>query len=83
MTALAPEGWRPVPVGELDRLERRLRWRRWMWNVVTALTVAVALGAGGFGSAQAISLVKQWTGSSPSNGSYCPPGGTVEPCTSK
>jgi hypothetical protein len=83
MTALPPQGWRPVPAGELDRLEGRLRWRRWMWNLITALAVTVAVGAVGLGTSQAISLLNQWTGPSQSKGSCCQPGGTAEPCSSK
>jgi hypothetical protein len=80
MTALPPDGWKRVPPGELDRLEGRLRWRRWFRNLTRAAIVAVLLGAGGFGAVQAVDIVIQWTSPTVQPAPLRHPGGD---CTAK
>jgi hypothetical protein len=82
MTAIPSEGWQRLPPGELDRLEGRLRWRRWVRYLVTAAAIAVVVAAAGLGAVQAITLVSGW------NGSVTPPcsppaTNTGDGCTSK
>ena len=47
MTALAPQDWRPIPPGELDRLEGRLRWRRVILPAICPAYVTGGITAAG------------------------------------
>ena len=66
MTALPPDKWQPLPPGELDRLQLRLRWRRWLRNAATIAVVTGGLAVGGWGDFQGMSLLLENKGPSTS-----------------
>jgi negative regulator of sigma E activity len=84
MTAFAPEDWQRVPPGELDRLESRLRRRRWLRNVTTAAIVVVVLAAAAFGTVQGVAaLARQTAPAAPPTGTPCHSGDRGDTCTPK
>lgn len=85
MAQFAMEDWQRVPLGELTLLQGRLRWRRRLQQLTTAVVAAVALGAVAV-AVQAVTGNSSWNYSStyqnqgtgaPSCGSGCNKG--VEP----
>src|SRR5262245_22061222 len=74
MTRLQADGWKPVTAGELDRLQARLRWRRWLRHAVTAAVVTVVTAAAGLGAVRTVNVV--WAMVAPpgrSGPGCCPP----------
>jgi hypothetical protein len=45
MTTIPPNGWQRLERGEFDRLQLRLRWRRWLGNATTAALAVVTAAA--------------------------------------
>jgi hypothetical protein len=84
MTVFVRKDWQRVPPGELDRLEGRLRRRRWLRNLTTAAIVVVVLAAAAFGTVQAVAALSSWTEpAAPRVGPPCHSGDTGGGCTPK
>jgi hypothetical protein len=84
MTAFPPDGWKRVPAGEFDRLEQRLRWRRWLRHLIGGVVVAVVLTGLGVGAVQLLGTIHGSNSeTSPTTDAPCCPGNSSSASTSK